>query len=330
MTIIETLAENIYRIKIPLPKDLLPYTNSYVLRCKNRNLIIDAGMNIPLCKNAMLQSLKDLDIDLNNTDFFVTHFHRDHMGLAKELVMEESKVFMSKTDFHGMVALEKNNWFLPDITEFSHMSGFPETDLEQAYRFFEGHKESNPRHEFPVALLDDDDLLAIGDVCFQCIMTPGHSKGHMCLYDPVSEFLFAGDHLLGAISPTIQGRFNEENPLKDYFDSLEKIYPIEVKKVLPGHGRPFNNAKARITELQTHHVERTEQILRILTARDANVYTIASLMSWNIRADSWENYAPLQRFFAMGETISHLNFLTTEGKVRQKIENHQFIYSLAE
>lgn len=328
MTITNRLSEDICRIRIPLPVNLLPYTNAYVLCSQDRNLIIDTGMNTPLCENAMRQSLADIDVDLDRTDIFVTHFHRDHMGLARVLVKEGANVFMSKIDFQEMEGLKRNNWFLPNIQKFSAMSGFPENDLREAYQFFTEHEKNDRQPEFPITLLNDGDVLTVGDMELQCIMTPGHSKGHMCLYDPSKEILFSGDHLLDKITPTIQGRFDKENPLKDYLSSLEKIYSLKVKKSLPGHGKPFDNTRERITELKHHHFERTENILQILSERDATTYIISSLMSWNIRSTSWEDYEPLQRFLAVGETISHLNYLTMEGRVTPKPINNQITYSL--
>ncbi len=42
-------------------------------------------------------------------------------------------------------------------------------------------------------------------------------------------------------------------PLKEYLASLEKVYPLDVNLVLPGHRNSWNNHKRRIEELQEHH-----------------------------------------------------------------------------
>jgi hypothetical protein len=42
-------------------------------------------------------------------------------------------------------------------------------------------------------------------------------------------------------------------------------------------------------------------------------------MKWNIRAKNWDDFPPGQRWFAVGEALSHLNYLIDQGKV-QKIE----------
>jgi glyoxylase-like metal-dependent hydrolase (beta-lactamase superfamily II) len=329
MTIPEEIADNIYRIKVPLPENLLPYTNAYVIRGTDRHLIIDSGLDIPRCKAALIESLQVLDIDLGRTDFFITHFHRDHLQLALAFAAEGGRIFMSRVDLRELEMLKKDDWFRPDIPAFSRISGFPETDLRPAYRFFEQFDEKSNFKMPPITLLNDGDLLQAAGRTLRCIMTPGHSKGHMCLYDPMGKRLFAGDHLLDEITPTIQGRFNGENPLQDYLASLENIESIDVELVLPGHKRPFTHFKNRIEEMRHHHVLRNLEILDILSMGAGTAYRIASKMSWNVRGDSWENYAPLQRFMAIGETISHLNYLLKLGKIEQERMDGQFIFFLS-
>ena len=70
---IEEIASNFYRVEIPLPDTLLKSVNSYVIRDRGRNLIIDTGMYEDACLNAMRAALKKLDVDLTKTDFFITH-----------------------------------------------------------------------------------------------------------------------------------------------------------------------------------------------------------------------------------------------------------------
>jgi glyoxylase-like metal-dependent hydrolase (beta-lactamase superfamily II) len=329
MTIPEKITDNLYRIKVPLPEDLLPYTNAYVIRGADRHLIIDSGMDTPRCKAALKESLQVLDIDLGRTDFFITHFHRDHLQLALSLVAEDARIFISRVDHREMELLKEDDWFRPDIPAFSRISGFPETDLRSAYRFFEQFEEKPTFKMPPITLLNDGDLLQSAGMTFRCIMTPGHSKGHLCLYDAEGKRLFAGDHLLNEISPTIQARFNGENPLEDYLSSLDKINSLEVDLVLPGHKRPFSHFKSRIEELRHHHHQRNGQILHILSKGPATAYRTASAMSWNVRGDAWEQYAPLQRFMAVGETISHLNYLLGQKKIEQKRVQGQLIFSLS-
>ena len=92
----------------------------------------------------------------------------------------------------------------------------------------------------------EGDTFSIGDYRFTCVETPGHSFGHMCLYDPGKKYLIAGDHILGDITPNIQCWFDDWDPLKTYFASLDKTYKLDVKLVLPGHRAIFSDCRRRI------------------------------------------------------------------------------------
>ena len=71
-------------------------------------------------------------------------------------------------------------------------------------------------------------MLEYGGYHFQPILTPGHTPGHMCLYDAEKKVLFCGDHILGTITPNICIELGVENPLEDYLNSLKKIDALDV------------------------------------------------------------------------------------------------------
>lgn len=73
---------DIYEIRVELPDNPLQYLNSYVIKGKTRNLVIDTGFNRPACRASLCAGLHALDIDLQKTDLFLTHLHADHTGLV--------------------------------------------------------------------------------------------------------------------------------------------------------------------------------------------------------------------------------------------------------
>ena len=88
----EEVLPNLYRIKIPLPESPLKYLNSYVIRDPERCLIIDTGLNRTECLEAMLAGLRKIDVDLAQSDLFITHLHADHFGLVAKLASESTNV----------------------------------------------------------------------------------------------------------------------------------------------------------------------------------------------------------------------------------------------
>ena len=96
----EEVAPSIYKVKIPLPHNPLGSLNSYFIKGNDRTLIVDTGFNIPECKEAMYAALHELDIDLQKTDFFITHLHADHSGLVANLTdgSPTAKVYCTEID----------------------------------------------------------------------------------------------------------------------------------------------------------------------------------------------------------------------------------------
>jgi hypothetical protein len=98
--------------------------------------------------------------------------------------------------------------------------------------------------------------------------------------------------------------------------------------VLPGHRRLIKRHKARIEELKQHHAHRLDEVVTILEKAPMNAFQIASRMTWDLKAESWEQFPVAQKWFATGEAISHLRYLEEEGRVRRKTDNKLTGYSL--
>ena len=65
----QEIAKHLYRIEVPLPRDPLGSINSYVITSKEKNLVIDTGQNLEACSSVLEKGLKDLNVDLEKTDF---------------------------------------------------------------------------------------------------------------------------------------------------------------------------------------------------------------------------------------------------------------------
>lgn len=307
---------NLFRLEIPLPESPLKYLNSYVIKGGARNLIIDTGLNRDVCKTAMLEGLKALDIDLNTVDLFITHLHADHFGLVSELATQNSKIYFNRPE---QEIIEHWKGFEPMIA-YGAKNGFPEEILRAALHQHPGFKYA-ANWTPALNILNDNDTLDAGDFRFTCIQTPGHTQGHMCLYEPERRFLIAGDHILLDITPNIQCWWEEGDPLGDYINSLDKVYRLNVDQVLPGHRRLFENYTERIDELKHHHEHRLDEILDLLDNKSQRTaFETASEMTWDIEADSWEKFPVAQKWFATGEAISHLRYLERRNKIRRVSE----------
>ncbi len=320
---IEEIITNIYKIEIPLPKNPLKALNSYAIKSPERNLIIDTGWNQQECMDAMQAGLNELEIDIRKTDFFITHLHTDHLGLVSSLATDSSTIYFNQPDADRI----KAGIFLDDLMNFARLNGFPEKELQRVPHTHPGFKF---RSKGPLSfhILKEGDTLRISDYVFHCVETPGHSKGHMCLYEPSKKIFVAGDHILGDITPTITLWSDEWNPLKEYLESLDKVCQLDIKLVLPGHREIFRDPKERIQELKDHHQKRLDEIIAILRKGRKNAFQVASQMTWDIAYDSWDLFPVSQKWFATGEAISHLKYLEEKEVIRKEMRQQKIIYLL--
>jgi glyoxylase-like metal-dependent hydrolase (beta-lactamase superfamily II) len=320
---IEEVGTDLYKIEIPLPRNPLRALNSYAIKSQERNLIIDTGWNQQECMDAMQAGLKKLRIDIRKTDFFITHVHTDHLGLVSNLVTDTSTIYFNEPEADRI----KSGIVLDDLMNFARLNGFPDKELQRIPHTHPGFKF---RSTGPLSfhILKEGDTLRVSDYVFHCIETPGHSKGHMCLYEPNKKILVAGDHILDGITPTIALWSDEWNPLKEYLKSLDKVYQLDIELVLPGHREVFRNPKERILELKDHHRKRLDEIIAILGKDRKNAFQVASRMTWDIVYDSWDLFPVSQKWFATAEAISHLKYLEENGVVRKEMRRQRIIYSM--
>jgi glyoxylase-like metal-dependent hydrolase (beta-lactamase superfamily II) len=324
---IEAVYPDLFRIEVPLPKNPLRSINSYVIRGGDRNLVVDTGMNRPECQDALQAGLKELGVDAKRTDFFITHFHADHLDLAGTLASETSRVFLNKPEAEYMTALKTSGGFPVKSSEHARLEGFPEEGLRQVTKLHPGFK-CGPSHCLDFEILKDGDRLCVGEYAFACVHTPGHTVGHLCLYEARKKLLLSGDHVLGGITPNIASWIDDSDMLASYLASLDKVSLFDVELVLPGHRQTFPNLRERIRELKEHHERRLEEVLVLLRERPGTVYEVASQMTWDIVAKSWEEFPVMQKWFATGEAGSHLRHLEAKGLVRRSLQDGTFTYAL--
>ena len=306
----QEILPNLFRLKIPLPDSPLKYLNSYVIKGTDRSLIIDTGLNRRECLEAMQAGLNAIGIDLKASDIFITHLHADHFGLVTKLSTDTSHVYFSRPEKELIESWEG----FGTMIAYAGQNGFPENELQEALDKHPGAKFGS--EWIPdMKLLEDGDEIRVGDYEFRCIVTPGHTMGHICLYEPDKKILVAGDHILIDITPNIQCWSDIQNPLKHYLASLDKVYNLKVDLTLPGHRRLIENHQTRIEELKHHHADRLTEVLSILNRGGLNAFQVASQMTWDIDSESWDQFPVAQKWFATGEAISHLRYLEEEGQL---------------
>jgi glyoxylase-like metal-dependent hydrolase (beta-lactamase superfamily II) len=313
----EEIRPGLFKTNIPLPKNPLKSLNCYIIQSGEQNLVIDTGFNRMECRQVLFESLDDLSVDLTNTSVFVTHMHADHSGLVADLVREGAEAYCSKEDAETINA-GQGPFMMMDV--FVSTGGFPAQELQSAIEKHPGYKYRAMEH-VDFTILDDGDTFSVGDYSFICIKTPGHTRGHMCLYEKEKKILIAGDHILQDITPNISLWSDRFDPLNNYLASLDKVRNLEVELVLPGHRSVFTDLARRIDELKEHHEVRANEVLDILKEQTQNAYQVAAKMTWDMTYDSFDQFPLAQKWFAAGEALAHLKYLEGKGLIYRDSQN---------
>ena len=327
---VHEILKDIYRIPVRLPDSPLKELNSYLIRDPVCSLLIDTGFRHPACREALLAGLDELGVAPGTFDIVLTHCHADHSGLASEIIGDKRRVMVSFIDrmrLENLAALNDNRgrekWVW--TKERDTLAGMPSEIVD-------GSETLNPAIVFapPIgaryATIGDGETLRAGGYELRCIPTPGHSPGHMCLWDERIGLMFTGDHVLFDITPNITAWTGVEDSLGDYLDSLRMIREYPVKTALPGH-RTTGDFHARIEELLKHHDVRLAEVEKITRNEPGlTTYEIAGRMRWKIRAVNWDEFPVTQKFFAVGECQAHLDYLRLRGRMRLECDDRVYRY----
>jgi glyoxylase-like metal-dependent hydrolase (beta-lactamase superfamily II) len=323
---IEEVSEDLYRIELFLPRNYPESVNAYVVRDVERSLVIDAGLQVDKCMEAMQTALKKLGVNVAQADLFLTHCHGDHIGFATRLIEAGSTVYINRLEADRIREIE-SGVLEREFRALYQMSGIPEGNVEEML-FYLVRDDLKSGGTVPFRFAAGGDILKRGKYRFTCIETPGHSKGHMCLYEPDKRLFVSGDHLLEDAGPVIPGRVGNDNPLKDYLSNLAALDGLDIELILPGHGRPFRKARQRIRETIEHHHQENLNILSILREGRRTAYEIASQIMRMRNRGSTKRLSILQVFVFVAGTLGRLRYLEDEGKIKKVVENRVAIYSL--
>jgi glyoxylase-like metal-dependent hydrolase (beta-lactamase superfamily II) len=329
---------DIFQIQVPLPHNPVGHLNSYLIKSAKKNLLIDTGLNFPESFHALCTGLLDAGVKPEEvTEILLTHFHVDHIGLIPRFKEASKNIKLSihrvEAELSKLMLREFGN-YRENMKTFLETNGAPSTIAINLERFHPAFFTPEAYRELAVAAVpvDDGQEISIGDYSLQVVWTPGHSPGHICLYEPSLRVLFSGDHLLPTITSHVAQFMENMSPLTDYLNSLEKTEKLDVKVVLPAHEGTFTNHRERTKQLKEHHEQRLMEIMEGLKNGSSTAYALTSKIHWNVRYKSWDEFPLFQKYLALGETVAHLNLLEQKGLVRRTKDNRipesRYLYQL--
>ena len=324
---IEAVDDAVYRIEVPLPGSPLKSLNAYCIKGQDRHLLIDTGFNRPECLDALLAALRALGVDRRRLDICITHLHADHSGLAARLIEDSGNtIWCSAGDGKAMNAhaLASDEERCARFARRMLPHGFSPQQVKSLITRHPGILFSPPF--LPFTPVKNGDELRCGDCSLRVISTPGHTPNHIVLHEAGRGFLFAGDHILGDITPNITRWPDVSDSLGDYLNSLDAVSGLDIALTLPGHRSLIQDTQGRIGQIRAHHDRRLAEVRCILADGAADAYTVASRMTWRMRRASWDDFPVSQQWFAAGEALAHLDRLVAQNEAEAHRQNGSVLF----
>jgi glyoxylase-like metal-dependent hydrolase (beta-lactamase superfamily II) len=316
---VEKLAQNLWSIPVPIPRNPLRYTTVYVLASDSGVVLIDAGWDSEDSWRTLQDGLAEAGAAISDVKgVLVTHQHFDHIGLARRIKNEtDAWVALHPADKEIIMRPEFRTRSESDRVHVGWLVSMGATE-EEAWSLKPGGPDAalDPRASFvePDRPIEDGDRIDFGPWSLRAIHTPGHTPGHLCFFDDATELMFAGDHILPRISPNVSATPDPKwDALGNFLESQDKIAAYDSAEALPAHEWRFRGLKARAEQLKTHHAHRLNELLEVVRAHPGSVpWDMAAHMTWS---RSWDQYDGFMRVSAVGETMSHLVQLVKRGLV---------------
>ena len=322
-------APGVFRIVLPMPFPGLDQVNAYVLRSEDEVVLVDCGLYLPDDEadhgwDHLKAALATCDVAPEEISrLILTHTHIDHYGMAGRLKEASGcEVWIHRDGDAELDILRDPAKHAEELRRTYADHGVPEAHLEELTRY------EDWRHFVHSVIdadrwLDGDEVFTVGDRRWEAIHTPGHARSHLCFWSADEALLISGDHLLPTITPHIDFRRGEDDPLGQFLDSLERVERLDAKVVLPGHGSPFAEGAERARVTVRHHERRLGAIVQVVRREACSASKITDEIFGGTLLD-------FQRRLALGEALAHLAYLRKRGEIeRFRADDGTLLYKKA-
>jgi glyoxylase-like metal-dependent hydrolase (beta-lactamase superfamily II) len=311
------VADGVHRIPLPLPNDGLRAVNVYAIETGDGLVLIDSGWALTDARSRLETALADLGFGFEDVQrFLVTHVHRDHYTMAVELRRTfgtRIALGLGEQPTLDRIARGGTDGGLADLYRWgaAELAGVVAASYTDADR-----RRSQAIFEMPDEWIAGARDFAVGDRTLRAVPTPGHTRGHVVFVDERSSLMFAGDHVLPHITPSIGVEPARATlPLGDYLDSLRLMRTYPDMRLLPAHGPVTDSVHTRVDELLVHHEDRLARTREAVCEGAATPFDVARRLGWTSRARRFDELDLFNQVLAIGETAAHLDVLVVRGEL---------------
>lgn len=245
------------------------HTNCYLIYNSKSLLVIDPGSPYEDEQAALAEAVDELRAAGRTvTGILLTHLHPDHVG--------------------GVHALRTG---IGNVEVWAHAataSGLSDISVDR--------------------LLEDDEEIELeGEpaIALRVMHTPGHARGHLCLYEERTGALVSGDNIVGLGSVLIDP---PEGNVRQYLDSLNRMRALpNLSVIFGGHGPAIANPYRKLDEYISHRLEREAKILQAVQNGASTIKEIVM--------EVYTDVSPKAHAMAERAVLAHLEKLAEDGQL---------------
>jgi glyoxylase-like metal-dependent hydrolase (beta-lactamase superfamily II) len=316
------VADGVYRLALPLGIHGVPTVSAYLLRGDDGDTLVDCGIAAgvdggdpgPDGTAAVAAGLATAGSALERLErLLVTHAHIDHFGLAGEVVRRSGgELWMHRRTDLDLAKYDDPDEAVDRRTLMLADHGLYGPELTEASEGLRDWLPVMPSVGRPSRLLEGGETFTAGGRTWEVVHTPGHSPGHVCLWNADERLLCSGDHLLQVVSPPVTfERGFEPDPLGSYLESLDRVRDLAPELVLPGHGTPFRDGARRAEAIAAGKRRRLTQVRELVESRPRTVPELTADLFGSARMTG------AQRHFVIAEILAYLAYFEARGVLRR-------------
>jgi glyoxylase-like metal-dependent hydrolase (beta-lactamase superfamily II) len=216
--------------------------NLWLVSGRDADLLIDSGLGLVSLAGSLPELFRG-----RRTIAVATHYHFDHVGSFHEFperlihrleaaIVSDGAAIGGRLRTTGLPAsaiemLESVGYAMPADGEL--LTALPAAGYDP-----DGYAVTGAE---PTRLLDEGDVIDLGDRQLEVLHLPGHSPGSIGLWEEASATLFSGDALYDG--PLLD--FADDSDIDDYVTTMERLLRIPALRVHGGHEPSFGPERLR-------------------------------------------------------------------------------------
>jgi glyoxylase-like metal-dependent hydrolase (beta-lactamase superfamily II) len=200
--------------------------NIWLIKGRRQDVLFDTGLGVASLRRHLAELIDGPLLAISS------HIHFDHAGGIHEFdriaIHAAEADALRRGDGHTALCEPASRWIRDE-----HFEQLPSVGFRADKYVFHSAE--------PTQILQDNDIVDLGNRTLRVLHLPGHSPGSIALYDEKSRELFSGDAIYdGELCDQLPG-----SDVDHYIASFERLRELAVEKVYPGHNQIFGKGRYR-------------------------------------------------------------------------------------